>query len=122
LLDQRQRGMLYEGNLWEPARELARQCFVEYADRSLASPPPRPEVVVRGSHARRQGLAKMVRQLWDLAYGPPTPVPAVQFRHLAIDAEEVKEALASGALVLQEPPPPGKTQPPPHLGGSPTLS
>jgi hypothetical protein len=122
LIEQRQRGMLYEGNLWEAARELARQCFTEYADRALSSPPPRPEVVVRGSDQRRPTFVKRVRQLWDLAYGPPTPVPALQFRHLVGDAEEVKEALASGALVLQEPPPTGKTQPPPHLGASPALS
>jgi hypothetical protein len=122
LMDQRQRGMLYEGNLWEAARELSRQCFTDYADRALSSPPPRPEIVVRGGDPGRQGLVTKVRQLWDLAYGPPTPVLPMRFRRLVVEADEVKEALASGALVLQEPAPTGKTQPPPHLGGSPALA
>jgi hypothetical protein len=122
LIDQRQRGMLYEGNLWEAARELARQCFAEYVGHALAFNPPRPQAIVRARGWRGTALEKMVRQLWDLAYGPPKPVLPPRFRQLIAEAEEVKEALASGALVLHEPAPEGKTQPPPHLVGSPALS
>jgi hypothetical protein len=121
LLHQRQRGMLFEGNLWEAAREVARQCFAHYSERSLTFPPPKPQVVVRSSDRRRR-LGKQVARLWDLAYGQPIPVQPARFRDILDEAEEVKEALASGDLVLHEPPPEGKTQPPPHLGGAPVLS
>jgi hypothetical protein len=121
LLHQRQRGMLFEGNLWEAAREVARQCFAHYSERSLTFPPPHPQVVVRASD-RRGRLGKQVARLWDLAYGQPIPVHPGRFREILDEAEEVKEALASGDLVLHEPPPAGKTQPPPHLSGAPVLS
>ncbi len=103
LAAQRHRGMMQEGNLWELARELARQCFAEYAGRSTTSPPPRPRVVVEDGGGAGRSLRRQVEQLWRLAYEDPARrVSPAEFDRLAATADEVKAALASGGLVLEQ--------------------
>jgi hypothetical protein len=106
LVAQRERGMVREGNLWEAARDLARECFAGYVEASAAHPPPRPQVSVRGKWWGRGGLPQLVQKLWDLAYGgPAAPVSQAQFHRLIFEVDEVKSALASGHLSLQAPAP-----------------
>jgi hypothetical protein len=111
LTAQRHQGLIHQGNLWETALEMARQCFTAYTARAAGHPPGMPRAVVR--EGTRQGaLARQVRELWQLAYGERVRrVTAVQLRRVAADARAVKEALASGALNLQEPPPPDTPHP-----------
>jgi hypothetical protein len=104
LAAQRHRDMLQENNLWEAARDLARECFAAYAERTAVSPPPWPQVVIRGKWWGRGSLHKLVMKLWELAYSsPPRVVTQVQFHQLVADVDEVKAALASGHLSFQEP-------------------
>jgi hypothetical protein len=109
---QRQRDMLREGNFWEAARELARQCFAGYAARSAHFPPPTPEVAARAGRGRGRVLAKQVQRLWQLAFlSAPRPVSRAEFSRLADDVAEIKAALASGRLALEPPAGPPAAQP-----------
>lgn len=103
LMAERHRALLGRGNLWEPARALARQCF-EAA--GLAPPadgrPAHPRLRVSGGWWRRRALGRVVRRLWHLAYGTrPAPVSPREFARLPGQVEEVRAALASGALELE---------------------
>jgi hypothetical protein len=104
LVAQRHRNMLMEDNLWEAARDLARECFAAYAERAAVLPPPWPQIIVRGRWLGRGELHKRVRKLWELAYGSePRPFTQVQFHQLVAAVDEVKAALASGHLSFQAP-------------------
>jgi hypothetical protein len=102
LMEQRHRALLGRGNLWEPARALVREWFegvgAAPAGGSAAGPPLR----AAGSWWRRWALDRKVRRLWRLAYGAtPVPVAPQEFARLLASLEEVKAALASGALALE---------------------
>jgi hypothetical protein len=104
--------MLQEGNLWEAARALARECFAAYADRSMSHPPPSPRVTVQGGWTQRRALGRLVDRLWTLAYGGrPAPVTRSQLLRLSEDVDQVKVALAAGILKLHEPSPAGSPRP-----------
>jgi hypothetical protein len=114
---QRQRDMLREGNFWEAARELARQCFAGYAARAAHFPPPPPQVAARASRGRGRVLARQVQRLWHLGFiSPPRPVSRAEFARLADDVDEIKAALASGRLALE--PPAGPPIPLPRRPGT----
>jgi hypothetical protein len=103
LMAERHRALLGRGNLWEPARALARQ-FFEAA--GLAPPadgrPAHPRLRVSGGWWRRRALGRVVRRLWHLAYGTrPVPVSRREFARLPGQVEEVRAALASGTLALE---------------------
>jgi hypothetical protein len=96
--EQRRRDLIRGDNLWEPARDMARQCLAA-SGLSAAVVPPR--VVVQGGWLRRRTMIGRVRRLWRLAYGPPARVSLNQWRRLLREVQEVKTALASGAVRLQ---------------------
>jgi hypothetical protein len=101
LMAERHRALLGRGNLWEPARALARQCFEAAGAAPAGGRPALPGVQVAGSWWRRRALGRAVRRLWHLAYGPrPVPVSPREFARLPDEVERVKAALASGALQL----------------------
>lgn len=105
LIAQRHHGLIDQQNLWETARELARECFALYTARAAAHPPRMPRAVIREG-VRQGALTRQVRDLWRLAHGGEARrISAAQLNRTAADARAVREALASGALVLQEPPP-----------------
>ena len=102
LMEQRHRALLGRGNLWEPARALARQWFEETGCAPPNGDAAEPGVRVNGTWWRRWALGRKVRRLWRLAYGAaPVPVPPQEFARLLANLEDVKVALASGALALE---------------------
>jgi hypothetical protein len=104
VVEQRQQILLHEGNLWEAACELARQCFAAYAGRFPHGPPPPPSIEIRAGWWQRRWLTKLVGRMWDIAYGSPARrVTPAEFRRISGDAEELKAALAMGQLVLEPP-------------------
>jgi hypothetical protein len=106
VLSQRQKDMLAEGNFWEAARGLARQCFADYAARSVHFPPPAPHISVRAGRWPGRTLAKQVERLWDLAFASsPRRISRAQFARLSREADNVRAALASGRLLLEGPAP-----------------
>lgn len=100
---QRNKVLLAEGNLWEPARALARDFFAT----ALGSPEPPatlPPFESSESWLARRFLEKLVRHLWQLAYGTnPKRIAPSAFAHLAAQLDELKAALADGSLRFQTP-------------------
>jgi hypothetical protein len=96
--EQRRRDLISGDNLWEPARDLARQCLAALGLPAAAVP---PRVVVQGGWLRRRTMIGRVRRLWRLAYGPPARVSLNQWRRLLREVQEVKTALASGFVRFQ---------------------
>jgi hypothetical protein len=97
-LAQRQAALLGEGNLWEPARFLARDFF----ETALDTPEPPaalpPFQAAIGGPARRM-VERLINHLWRLAYGTkPERITPSSFAHLAAQLDELKAALADGSL------------------------
>src|SRR5262249_4226751 len=78
VVELRHRAMLEEGNLWEAARALTRQCFdgalgsgagAEMSQLAAEWGEP-PRVLVSGGWWRRWQVGQQVRRLWQLAYDP----------------------------------------------------
>jgi hypothetical protein len=104
LMEQRHQALLGRGNLWEPARALARQGFEAAGLAPAAGRSVPPRVVATGGWWRRRARSRALRRLWQLAYGDrPVPVSRAEFARLPRRVEEVRAALASGALVLEQP-------------------
>ncbi len=93
--EQRRLALIHGDNLWEPARDLARQCLGETGARPGAAPPP---VAVRGGWRRRWTTAGRLKRLWRLAYGPPVRVPLGEWRRLLREVQELKGAFADGTV------------------------
>jgi hypothetical protein len=97
LMGQRQEALLQSGNLWETARELARQCFASAVAPSAA--PPRV-VAVGGWWNRRRARAR-VRRLWRLAHsGRPERVRSRRLKGLLAEIERLKGELQDGTVRL----------------------
>jgi hypothetical protein len=102
-LAQRHRSLLAEGNLWEPARALARD-FFETALGPLETPTGSqpPPFQSSDSWLTRRFLDRLVRHLWRLAYGATSErIAPATFAHLAAQVDELKAALADGSLRFQ---------------------
>jgi hypothetical protein len=97
-LVQRQAALLGEGNLWEPARFLARDFFETALDT------PEPPAALPPFHAAiswpaRRMVERLINHLWQLAYGTnPERITTSSFAHLAAQLDELKAALADGSL------------------------
>lgn len=112
VVELRHQAMLKEGNLWEAARALARQCFdgafrdtaaVELSQLAAEWGEP-PRVLVSGGWWRRWRLGKQARRLWQLAYDPlPVAVSAREFTQLVHEARAVRTALADGTVRIEPP-------------------
>src|SRR5262249_45129781 len=97
---QRHTAILAGGNLWEPARALARGFFESalgtHGPPAEAAPPP---LHSRATWLARRFLERLVQHLWRLAYGTtPERIAPAAFAHLAAQVDELKAALADGSL------------------------
>jgi hypothetical protein len=98
--EQRHRALLQEGNLWEAAREAARQWFAA-AGLAPAGTGPRPDVAVRGGWWRRWRLRRQVGRLWRLAGGSaPVRVSRRGFRRLVARLRQLRAEVDGGGLRL----------------------
>ncbi len=112
VVEQRHQAMLAEGNLWEAARALARQCLDDalgedaHAEVSLLAAEwgEPPQVHVAGGWWRRWRRGQEVRRLWQLAYDPvPVPVSPGEFTHLTTLVRQVWAELADGTVRIEPP-------------------
>ncbi len=95
--DQRRRDLVRGDNLWEPARDLARDSLTAFGSSAAAS----PRIAVPGGWLWRRTMAGRARRLWRLAYGPPTHVSLKEWQRLVHEVQELKTAVASGAVRIQ---------------------
>jgi hypothetical protein len=94
-LRQRQQALLQSGNLWEAARDLARQFFVS-AGISLTGA---PEVEIRGGWWKRWRTRTRILRLWRLAVeARPQRVSRSRFERLVAQLRELQAALADGRV------------------------
>ncbi len=97
VMEQRQEALLRDGNLWDEAREMARQLFV-----SAGAPPGAavaPPITVVGPWWRRWQVRLRWRQLWRLARSPrPVRVSPRGFARLAERVRALRAALADGTV------------------------
>jgi hypothetical protein len=101
VIDQRHQALFENGNLWEPARTLARHVF-EDALGPLGTPGPTPPAAeAAGGWWHRRAMRRNVQRLWRLAYGtPPVSVSPREFADVVAQANAVKAALDEGTLAL----------------------
>jgi hypothetical protein len=118
ILDQRQQHMLDDDNLWEPARDLARQCFAtmgfdpEPASKRISRSrsagasdrPIKPQFTFAGSWWLRRKRQAALQRLWRLAYGSrPLPVSQRQFSQLMVQADDLRSAAHAGLVHIHLP-------------------
>jgi hypothetical protein len=101
-LAQRHKALLAQGNLWDPARALARD-FFETAlgpeNRRVEPGGSLPPFQSSDSWLARRFLERLLQHLWRLAYGTtPERIAPAAFAHLAAQLDELKAALADGSL------------------------
>jgi hypothetical protein len=102
---QRHSAILAGGNLWEPARALARGFFETalgtHETTAGTSPPPFQSTE---SWLGRRFVDRLVQHLWRLAYGAvPERIAPATFAHLAAQVDELNAALADGSLRFLKP-------------------
>jgi hypothetical protein len=95
VMEQRRLALIRSDNLWEPARDLSRQCLTEAGVPAGTAP---PAVTVQGGWLRRWTMAGRVKRLWRLAYGSPARVSLNEWRRLLREVQELKTALADGTV------------------------
>jgi len=103
VMTQRDRDVVRGGNFWEAARVLARSCFDKVGEPWQGHAAHAPPLLVAGGWRRRLQLARLVRQLWELAHGArPVPVTPRMFAQVTAHVQEVQAALADGTLRFEE--------------------
>jgi hypothetical protein len=105
---QRQLAMIKADNFWEAAHHLARDWFLVNVPDLFPAPGKasrRRSILERFSVDsgwwRRRSLEKKVQAIWDVAAGPPRRLSASDFARFVTQFEEIKTALARGALRLK---------------------
>src|SRR5262249_5761742 len=122
LMEQRRQAMLQEGNLWEEARTLARQCFAPLAETRQGDKETRrqrdketdivpsfswsPGLLVSWSADlswwQRWSWRRRVSRLWELAHGDrPVRISPQRFSQLTAEVEDVRAALTQGIVCLE---------------------
>lgn len=103
LAEQRRQAVVHSDNFWEPARALVRQTFDALPGwrRGAELPPLR----LHGNWWRRWYVARRLRYLWQLAYGPrPVSVSARQFHRLPEELKWLQAQVAAGLILPDEGP------------------
>jgi len=100
LMEQRTQGMHQVQNLWEIARQVARQVF-ESAGVAANPGDPVPAVVVKGGWWQRQRVRQQVGRLWFLAFGKkPVRIGPAQWAGMLRELDQLRRALADGSVRL----------------------
>lgn len=103
VFDRRYRELVQRNNLYEPVRELLRQFFVACGADATGRPDP-PPVAVASAVPRPAALRSLVRQFWELAYGPPRELPILCWQEMEPDFERLKRAWGDGHWRFAPPP------------------
>jgi hypothetical protein len=111
-IEQRHRSLLESGNLWEPARMLARQYFETMLGPEALNPKEQNAGRLRlpPFQVSRRGLggfllSQRVRRLWRFAnVAAPQPISIRQFRKLIGRIAGLKDAARQGVLQFRSPP------------------
>ncbi len=95
VFDRRQKEMVRRNNVYEPVRHLVREFFA-----SVGAPPdpgPRmPQLEITRAVRKPESLRQALRDMWRLAYGPPTPLTAQRWFELEPYFDRLKQAHADG--------------------------
>src|SRR5262249_9533940 len=95
VLEQRQRAMLRDGNLWEAARAVALQFFSPFAVTGTVG-----SAGHIGSWQRRR-IRRQVQRLWGLAKGDkPARVRPAEFRYLLAQVRDLHTAQTNGTFKI----------------------
>jgi hypothetical protein len=102
---QRHMAMVKADNFWEAAHHMARDWFLANAPDLLPEPAKtsaRRSVLelfwVDEGWWRRRALKKKIQAVWEVAAGPPRRLSASEFAHFVTQFEEIKAAVAKGAI------------------------
>ncbi|MCI0377045.1 MAG: hypothetical protein L0215_05540 [Gemmataceae bacterium] len=103
---ERQQALLKRKNLWEAARVLARDYFLEHAGQApspLEDVKPVPAADLAGSWWQRHTLQKRLDDLWDLAQAQQKRrISPRAFRKLTNDLAEMTTAVLDGRVRFQK--------------------
>jgi hypothetical protein len=96
--EQRQRGQIAAGNLWESARDLARQRFASLSSSDKA---PTPPPIVGSGLWRRRSARRRLQRLWVIAYGQAgVRIPPKQWEKFIADLEAFDRDVADGRVKM----------------------
>jgi hypothetical protein len=95
VFDRRQRELVRRNNLYEPVRNLMREFFD-----SVGAPPnpgPRlPTLEISDEVRKPESLRQAIRDMWRIAYGPPTHISAQRWFELEPYFDRLRKAHADG--------------------------
>jgi hypothetical protein len=108
VMEQRRQALLQAGNLWEPARDVAREWFADLGYSSPAAATPnernRPSIRINAGWWRRRQLRAEVNRLWRLAFQPePQRLSRRDFERLLSELHDLRAAVQAGVVQLQQP-------------------
>ncbi|VTR94374.1 unnamed protein product [Gemmata massiliana] len=93
VFDRRQKELVRRNNVYEPVRQLTREFFA-----SAGAPenpgPQMPNLEISGAVRKPGSLRQALRDMWRLAYGPPTAMSAQRWFELEPYFERLKQAHA----------------------------
>jgi hypothetical protein len=96
VFERRQRELVRRNNLYEPVRNLMRE-FFESAGAPPAPGPRLPPLTIDHRAVRKpESLRQALRDMWRLAYGPPTPISAQRWFELEPYFNRLRRAHADG--------------------------
>jgi hypothetical protein len=97
----RQEALRRTGNLWEPARALARETFLACGHHPPPGAPAPRVTVTRGGWWQRRRVRRFVLGLWRLAFGAaPVPVRRPAWLRLPDELAELRALLSRGVVRL----------------------
>ena len=95
VFDRRQRELVRRNNLYEPVRNLMREFFG--AAGAPPNPGPRlPRIEISDVVRKPGSLSQALRDMWRIAYGPPTHISAQRWFELEPYFERLRQAHADG--------------------------
>ena len=91
VFDRRQKELVRRNNVYEPVRQLTREFFAT-AGAPENPGPQMPDLEISDAVRKPNSLRQALRDMWRLAYGPPTPMSAQRWFELEPYFERLKLA------------------------------